>query len=256
MSSIYAKRNKTLAGRTDPFLIGYLLAGYPSAADFLKIEHTLETSQLDILEIGFPSKNPYADGQVIADAHRHVDYDTATSIDYWKKIRTLTEKPVWIMAYNNDFIETGYYTKLVQSKLVDGIVIPDTSLEKRKQLQEELKTGGVDVIGFTNPDMTDAELDSVLPFFNFVYEQLYVGHTGEGTTEKNHMHMIEYTLSKYPYVIPFAGFGVNTKEKLAQTYKEGFKGAVIGTELIRRLNISETELISFLGTVGQAKERT
>jgi tryptophan synthase alpha chain len=254
MHDIYARRNKMLAVQKEPFLMGYLLAGYPTVKEFLKIERTLETSQLDILEIGFPSKNPYADGQIIADAHRHVDYDAAVSIGYWKKIRALTDKPVWIMAYNDDFIGTGYYRELVQLELIDGIVIPDASLETRKRLQEELKDKNVDVIGFTNPDMTDRELDSVLPFFNFVYEQLYVGHTGEGKAENNHIHMIEYTLSKYPYVIPFAGFGVNTKEKLAQAYKEGFKGAVIGTELIRRLNISCTELLSFLKTVGRAKE--
>ncbi|MGD1818727.1 MAG: tryptophan synthase subunit alpha [Pleomorphochaeta sp.] len=254
MVKIYSKNNATLALRQKPFLIGYLLAGYKKAEELLDLLPLIPRDTIDVLELGFPSKNPYSDGEVIANAHKSVNYEVSCSIEYWKKIREVYKKPIWVMAYREDFIASGIYKDFAKNSVVDAIVIPDTTNEERIKLQRELKPYNIDVVGFVNPSMDEKQMDEVLSEFTFIYEQLYVGQTGSSQSETNYDYMLNYTLNKYPSTIPFAGFGLNNKKKLDVVYSKGFKGAVIGTELLKRYNISKEELINFLIDVSRSKE--
>lgn len=254
MIKIYSKKNKLIMEKNNPFLIGYLLAGYKNEDEFIKIIKQIPYNTIDVLELGFPSINPYSDGKVISNAHTVVDKNVATSPTYWKKIRETTDYPIWLMAYKDDFITTGIYKEFAKQNLIDAIVIPDSNNEERIKLQEELKQYDVDVIGFVNPLMNEKEMGEVLSKFTFIYEQLYVGVTGSNHSETNYDEMLNYSLTKYPNTIPFAGFGLNNKEKLIEVYSKGFKGAVIGTELLKRYNESKDELFNFLIDVSRSKQ--
>ncbi len=254
MTKIYSMKNKLIMEKDNPFLIGYLLAGYKDCDEFLNLINNIPNNTIDVLELGFPSTNPYSDGKVISNAHAIVDKDVATSPSYWKKIRETTDYPIWLMAYKDDFITTGIYKEFAKLNLIDAIVIPDTNNENRIKLQEELKQYDVDVIGFVNPSMSEIEMDQVLSKFTFIYEQLYVGVTGSNHSETNYDKMLNYSLTKYPNTIPFAGFGLNNKEKLDIVYNKGFKGAVIGTELLKRYNTCEEELFNFLIDLSRSKD--
>lgn len=251
---INSTTNKKLQNRATPFLIGYLLAGYKEEKELITLIENIPANTIDVLEIGYPSFNPYSDGKVIADAHKQVNKAKATTVEYWKEIREATTHPIWLMAYREDFIESEVYQEFAKHNLIDAIVIPDSNNDERLVLQQELKPHNIDVVGFTNPNMTTIELDEVLSNFTFIYEQLYVGQTGMHHTETNYETMLKYTLTKYPNTIPFAGFGLNNREKLEEVYSKGFKGAVIGTELLKRYNESKEELYNFLIDVTRSKE--
>jgi tryptophan synthase alpha chain len=253
MINIHSKKNEALVNREDPFLIGYLLAGYKSTEELFEILKQIPDNSIDVLELGFPSANPYSDGPVIANAHSIVDRDVACSVEYWQKLKSIYNKPIWLMAYREDFIANGLYKEFAKNQLIDAIVIPDTSNEERIELQKELKSYNIDVVGFVNPLMSEEQMDDILSQFTFIYEQLYVGQTGSNHTETNYDSMLTYTLEKYPNTIPFAGFGLNTKEKLDVVYSKGFKGAVIGTELLKRYNESKESLVDFLLDVSRSK---
>jgi tryptophan synthase alpha chain len=255
MININSNKNKLIIKNDIPFLIGYLLAGYKDNEDFLTTIKNIPSNTIDVLELGFPSNNPYSDGKVISAAHSIVDKEIASSTTYWKKIRDISDYPIWLMAYKEDFITTGIYKEFAKMNLIDGLVIPDSNNEERIKLQKELKEYNIDVIGFVNPSMSEIEMDDVLTKFTFIYEQLYVGQTGSNHSETNFETMLNYTISKYPNTIPFAGFGLNNKEKLEIVYKKGFKGAVIGTELLKRYNTSKEELYNFIIDVSRSKMR-
>ena len=55
--------------------VGYITAGYPDEEHFFHIIHECCRRGLPVLEIGFPSKDPYEDGEVIKKAHETVDED-------------------------------------------------------------------------------------------------------------------------------------------------------------------------------------
>ena len=69
MNSVVSTRNKHLVQR-DEAVIGYLLAGYPEPTEFLHLLREVEATGLDALEIGYPSENPFADGEIIQAAPR------------------------------------------------------------------------------------------------------------------------------------------------------------------------------------------
>jgi tryptophan synthase alpha chain len=251
MSKIYSERTKKVVANGEKFIIGYFLAGYPDQEQFFEVLDVVEKNGVDVCEIGFPSKNPYADGNVIADAHAKVDFAQATDITYWKKIRECTSKPIWVMAYHEDFIATGIYRFFAEEGVFDGMVIPNTDFETRVALQKEMAFYGIDVIGFASPSMEELELSKVLESSALVYEQLYVGQTGMAQEKEIYHPMLEYT-KQYPQVICFAGFGINSYAKVRKVFQDGFHGAAIGTELVKRINISLNSLEIFLKELERA----
>lgn len=251
--AIHSQRTEQAISQDAKFIIGYLLAGYKDETQFFETLGMCEEYHIDILEIGYPSLHPYADGKVISDAHKEVDFELATSLEYWKRIRESTDKPIWLMAYYEDFIASNIYKEFAKARLVDALVIPDADDQTRLRLQEELKDAKIDIVGFANPDMNEAELSSVLSQFTLVYEQLYVGQTGTDQTKPMYHEMLNFTLEKYPHVICFGGFGLNSPQKIKEVLSDGFYGVVIGTEIIKRVNVSPSHLASFLKEIDEVK---
>ena len=233
-------------------LVGYVVAGYPSEEEFF---HVLEKGKdgLDIWEIGFPSANPYADGPVIADAHRKVNRDVVCDIAYWERIRSAIPGPIWLMGYKEDLVDTGICRQLAEHHLIDVLVLPGADSIVMDTLSAELAPFGVDVIRFLNPAMTNAEMTAELNKASVVYEQLYVGKTGVTQHNHNYADMLAFSRT-YPEVRVFGGFGISTGEKAADVCRNGFDGAIIGTELIRRLNDSVEAFAAFVKSAHQEVE--
>lgn len=231
-------------------LVGYVVAGYPSEEEFFRVVEEGKDA-LDIWEIGFPSANPYADGPVIADAHRKVNRDIVCDIAYWERIRAAIPGPIWIMGYKEDLVDTGICRQLAENHLIDVLVLPGADGTVMDALAAELAPYGVDVIRFLNPAMTEAEMAEELNKATVVYEQLYVGKTGVTQHEDNYADMLAFSRT-YPAARVFGGFGISTGEKAADVCRNGFDGAIIGTELIRRLNDSLQTFASFVKNAHQA----
>lgn len=234
-------------------LVGYFVAGYPEGNSFLEIVKESDKAGIDIFEIGFPSADPYADGATIKNAHEKVDKMEATKIEYWEKIRKVTLKPIWIMAYKKDLIDTDIYMGLAKEGLVDAIVIPDCTPEERKQISVNTEKYGVEVLGFANPDMKEDEWRYSFENFKIVYLQLYTGPTGLSVENDQHHKLFDYSKG-YSEVKCFAGFGIKTPEKATKLINEGFAGVIIGTAIIANLDISTDKLYSYISEIKTAIE--
>lgn len=253
MIEIRSDRNKKYLNSGKKLLACYILAGYPNNESFMDVLAVCNESNFDILEIGFPSNDPYYDGAIIAAAHQQVMKDYCQSKEYWAKIRSMTNKPIWIMGYKNDLLDTKAYLDLCQNNMIDGIVIPDITNKDRIDLASKLAHLKVDVIGFANPNMEDIELNEILSTFPIIYEQLYVGQTGCTSDKEIYHHMLEISTT-YPDKYILAGFGINTCRHIVKLFKEGFSGAIIGTGIIKELNKSLDFMRTYLKELGKAKE--
>ncbi|MEA5012849.1 MAG: tryptophan synthase subunit alpha [Angelakisella sp.] len=241
---IVSSNNKAIILKNN-LVVGYLLAGYPSSESFFEVVRDCNQTELDIYEIGFPSTNPFADGEIIRSAHNMVDTVACQNIQYWKRLREVATKPVWLMAYYKDFIESKIYMEFAKSNVMDAIVIPDMEVIERISLAKELAPYHVDVLGFVNPSMPEAEMRFCFENFPLVYAQLHVGQTGCQTTEDVHQKMLQISL-EYKNTTTFAGFGINTSERVRQLFSQGFQGAIIGTAMLKNLNISTQALIEYI----------
>jgi tryptophan synthase alpha chain len=244
MIQLASKRN-LLCLEKGKLIIGYLVAGYPEKDGFAQIINHCESAGLDVFEIGYPSGNPVADGEVIKRAHGAVDLRLQRDIGYWRELRDAVTAPIWIMAYCRDLIDTGFYRDLAENGLADAFVIPDMTMEHRLSLMEELRPCGADVLGFVTPDMKKEEQEACFKEFPLVYQQLYSGPTGMPVKPSG----FEEILARGRAVSEakaFAGFGINTSERASQLLSCGFDGVIIGTAMMSKLNESEESLLNFV----------
>ena len=244
MIKLASERNRNCLEK-GKLTIGYLLAGFPEKDGFYDLLSDCEIEGLDVFEIGFPSENPVADGDVIRKAHSLVDLSIQRDLDYWKKIRASINAPIWIMAYKKDLIDSGFYKLLAQNGLADAFVIPDTSFEHRLALLNELGPLGVDVLGFVTPDMSKEEQDACFEAFPLIYQQLYSGPTGMSVETQGYEEILQRA-KKYETLKIFAGFGIHTAQRAEQLLNSGFDGVIIGTAMMAKLSISKEELTSFV----------
>lgn len=245
MKTIVSKRNINAAKDGKKLLVGYLLAGYPQKESFLKLITNCEAAGVDIFEIGFPSADPSNDGKIIQEAHHMVDDSVCNDANYWMAIRSAVTKPIWVMAYKDDLIDTGFYRILAQKELIDALVIPDINLKERQKLSEELSVYGVDIVGFVNPEMQNADLEECFSNTALIYQQLYSGPTGLPVVSDDYTRILNKA-RKYKNIKVFAGFGISTPQRVNQLLKSGFDGVIVGTAMIKKLNDSEQELLAFI----------
>jgi len=225
-------------------LAGYFLGAYPNedaSIDLFK----KAAADLDILEIGYPSKNPAWDGEIIKKAHKEVMSRGCPDLSYWQRLRSTIKKPIWIIAYKEDFVDSGLYNSFADLGLNDVFVLPDCSDTERFRLAEELAPKGIDVMGFANPSMSFEYFRSIAGKHKSIYFQLYVGKTGSTGIESDPLPYLEIART-VPSLKIFAGFGITTVEKSRRLIKQGFDGVIIGTAFLKALNESEKKLLDLI----------
>lgn len=133
---------------------------------------------VDILEVGFPAKDPSFDGEVIRAAQEQVDKALAADVGYWRELRNAVDVPIWLMGYRADLMQEGIYLTLAREGLYDALVIPDITEAERQRLAAILDPYRVSVLGFINPVQSNAEIEAVATTADLIYHQLYCGPTG------------------------------------------------------------------------------
>ena len=132
-------------------------------------------------------------------------------------------------------------------------MIPDLEIEQRLEILKELKTFGVDTLGFIGDRMEWENNYETCELFPIIYQQLYSGPTGcvnNTDTYKRLFHSAKEQSSGHL----LAGFGIGTVERATQLLQDGFDGVIIGTAIMKKLNASVDELMTFLKNMETAIE--
>jgi len=233
--------------------VGYLTAGYPDEESFFRIVRGCERSGLHIFEIGYPSLNPFSDGEVIRKAHAAVDPALRENMDFWKRLRQEISAPIWLMGYTADLIDSGIYWQVAKAGYIDALVIPDMEHGRRMALKAEMEPLGVEVLGFTCHSYDSMEVHETLETYPLIYQQLYSGPTGIQNTSEEYLGLLAESRQKSDARL-FAGFGIGTAERARELLNHGFDGVIIGTAIMKRLNESEEALYQFVGELAEAVE--
>lgn len=257
MNKVQSSRTKRVLKHRGHLLVGYLLAGYPSREGFLNALSSIVNTGVDIVEIGFPSRNPVNDGEAIQEAHMQVDMSILDDLAYWQKIRQTVDVPLWIMGYNEELVDNPRYLQLAKSGSADGFVLPALSNAGRQQLNEELAKEGCDVLGFVNAQMPIDVIHAVFSKHSIVYLQLYVGKTGTKVIHDDFEDILKLA-QDFPNVSVFAGFGIDTRERVQHLLHKGFDGVIVGTAFIKKQNESLDALVRYAKhlKLGAFQERT
>lgn len=232
-------------------LAGYFLAGYPDISSSMTLIKK-SAPDIDIFEIGYPSKNPFFDGDLIRQAHKKVLEKGTPDPAYWKKLRHALDKPLWIMAYKNDFIQNDLYRTFAEQKLMDSLVLPDCTDEERLDLQKELSVLNIEVVGFVNGKTPPEQLDRIASNHKTIYFQLYLGRTGSTGKRGQDPSACINAIRAHPGVKLLAGFGINSAEKSCRLIDQGFDGVIIGTAFLKALCESEENMLRLIRNISRA----
>lgn len=242
---IFNERMKKCVEQNQHVFVGYITAGYPDRETFFELVEECANRGLSILEVGFPSGDPYEDGEVIRKAHEQVGTDLCRDMEFWRQLRSRTDIPIWLMGYEKDLIQTGIYRTMAEEKLFDALVISNMGIADRVALKKEMQSYGVDVVGFVSNDDSFHEVAESSKEFKIIYQRLYTGPTGVKNDSTDYEELLDYSQMFCKNVV-FGGFGISSGSRVRELLERGFFGTIIGTEMMRKLNRSREELYDFV----------
>lgn len=242
----------------------YFTAGYPKLNDTNDIIEELQTSGVDVIEIGIPFSDPLADGPVIQQSSK-VALENGMTLnllfEQLKDIRKRITIPLILMGYFNSILQFGVDEFCAKCKEVgiDGAIIPDLPLDEYlDKYQTNFEKYSISNILLVTPNTSSERLKKIDEVSNsFIYFVSSNSTTGNknGIQESKEAYFHKIKGLSHPVLI---GFGIKDRNTFESACKYA-NGAIIGTAFINAIsnegllkekinafisNIKQTEVIS------------
>ena len=222
--------------------VAYLTMGYPTLAQSEAAVDDLVAGGVDIVELGVPFSDPFADGAVIRSAayealKQGVTLDGVLAAA--KRIRARhPETGLVVFTYYNLIFSKGLeaFAQTVADAGIDAVLSVDLPLEERDELLDVLRPHGLTVVPLIAPNTplervvaSAAGLDDT-----FLYVITVKGTTG-ARTELPADLTARLDAIRAAVKIPIAaGFGISTRAQ-AEVVSRHADGFVVGSALVKRL---------------------
>ncbi len=220
-------------------LMPYLMGGYPTLEDSLRIGEACVRAGADLLELGMPYSDPLADGPVIHAAGTAALAAGANVAGVLELARGLAPSvPVVLMCYANMVLAPGadaFLARLAQTGAC-GLIVPDLPLEESAEIRSACDAHGVALIALiapTTPPERRAAIGELARGFHYTVS--VVGTTGERFESSLSERFGEIlTRARASTGVPVAlGFGISTPEQARTAADAGADGVIVGTRLVR-----------------------
>lgn len=222
--------------------VAYLTMGYPTLAQSEAAVDDLVAGGVDIVELGVPFSDPFADGAVIRSAayealKQGVTLDGVLAAA--KRIRARhPETGLVVFTYYNLIFSKGLeaFAQATADAGIDAVLSVDLPLEERDELLDVLRPHGLTVVPLIAPNTplervvaSAAGLDDT-----FLYVITVKGTTG-ARTELPADLTARLDAIRAAVKIPIAaGFGISTRAQ-AEVVSHHADGFVVGSALVKRL---------------------
>lgn len=217
-------------------LMPYLMGGYPTTDDSLRIAQAYIDAGADLIEFGLPFSDPLADGPVI---HGAAVDALANGVIIEKLLDGIApiaaQVPVLVMTYFNLIEARGVERFLgrVADLGVSGLIIPDIPLEESSALLEPCDRHGLALIPLVAPTTPDDRMEAICAQARgFIYTVSVTGTTGERTADADGLAALVGRVRAHSKVPVAVGFGISEPEQAARV-AEVADGAIVGTRLVR-----------------------
>jgi len=228
---------KELKSKNEKALISYIMVGFPNENTTLSIVRGFVNGGTDIIELGFPFSDPIADGPVIQNAST-ISLNNGAKIEKFfkivKKIRKETNIPLVLMTYTNVLYTHGYtkFMSKVKKAGIDGLILPDMSIEESKDYLKSAKKNNLDTIFLASPNTSNSRLKKIAKASTgFLYMVAVFGTTGVQT--KIHKYTIDSIKNAKKIVggkLPIGiGFGVSTPNDVKKYVSVGVDAVIVGS---------------------------
>lgn len=220
-----------------PALIAYATAGFPDLPVSTEIMKAL-LDNCDMLEIGIPFSDPVMDGPIIQRAS-NISLDAGFRVeDVFGQVlalRDYSDKPLMIMSYYNPVLRMGIdvFAKKASEGGIDGVIIPDLSLEEYEEARTSLRGANLDTIMFVSPTTSSDRMKGIVSEASgFIYCISRRGTTGlRDSLDCGFSGIVDRVreISDIPVAI---GIGISTPAQCAEAGK-GADGVIVGSAFMQ-----------------------
>ncbi len=220
----------------------YFSAGHPNLDDTVPILNALQSSGVDMVEIGLPFSDPLADGPTIQESSTQAlknGMTTETLFNQLEGIRKSIHIPLVLMGYFNPMMQYGIekFCARCQAIGIDGLIIPDLPVdvyhEQYKPLFDQFGLYNMFLITPQTSEERIRYIDSVSS--GFIYMVSSASVTGAksdfGAEQASYFERIAQLGLNTPTVV---GFGISNAVTF-QAATQYSKGAIIGSAFIKFL---------------------
>lgn len=237
MSRYHILKEKIAAGQK--IYTPYVLLGYPSNEDSLQVAKTLIDHGVDALELGFPFRDPVADGPVIeqaANAALDAGFRVQHGFDLIAQIRKYApDLPLTLMLYTNMVLARGvenFFGSCANAGL-DAVLIPDLPPERADMVAEHARAHKIDLVFIVAPTSTPARLALIKPYAGgFIYVVTRMGITGSVEQYSDKIAQLFAMIKSHLDLPAIAGFGISTPDQAQKMLDAGADGVITGSRLI------------------------
>jgi tryptophan synthase alpha chain len=215
----------------------YLMGGFPTLGDSIRIGEAYVDGGGDLVELGVPFSDPLADGPVIHAAGTEALRAGATVAGVLTVCHTLSQRvPVVMMMYANLIFAKGAETfvRELADAGASGLIVPDMPLEEGDEVLAACDAAGIALVPLVAPTTPDERLARIgARARGFVYSVSVTGTTGERAALSD-TYGSAITRTKAHTDVPVAlGFGIGAPEQAAQAAEAGADGVIVGSRLVR-----------------------
>jgi tryptophan synthase alpha chain len=235
-------------------LIIYITAGDPNLKATEELVYSISEAGADIIELGIPFSDPLADGVTIQEASNRAlknNTNIPQILSTIVKIRKKTSIPLALMTYYNPIYHYGLKRFVRDSKKagVDGLIVPDLSLEECGELRDITDELGIDLISFLTPTSSRERIAAIAQSARgFIYCVSVTGVTG---VRKEFSLKIVEMMKKIRFYtdIPLAiGFGISNPEQAKEATKYA-DAVIVGSAVVKLIKKSGKNLSMMLPQV-------
>ena len=232
---------KARAERRGAF-VAYLTMGYPSLAASERAVDDVIASGADIVELGVPFSDPFADGGVIRSAAYEALRQGVTLNDVLalaKRLRVRHSEAGFVLfSYYNPLFSMGLerFADAAAGAGIDAVLSVDLPLEERGELLDVLVPRGVSYVPLIAPNTpiervkeSEAGLEN-----SFLYVITVKGTTGARTELPPDLTARLDAIRAVARLPVAAGFGISTKEQAEEVSRHA-DGFVVGSALVKCL---------------------
>ncbi|CAL4927828.1 unnamed protein product [Urochloa decumbens] len=222
--------------------IPYITAGDPDLATTAAALRLLEACGADVIELGVPFSDPYADGPVIqASAARALASGTTMAgvLAMLKEVTPELSCPVVLFSYFNPIVRWGIadFAAAAEESGVRGLIVPDLPYGATCALRSEAMKNNLELVLLTTPATPEERMKEITKASEgFIYLVSVNGVTGPRANVSTRVESLLQEVKQVTDKPVAVGFGISTPEHVKQIAEWGADGVIIGSAMVKQLS--------------------
>ena len=234
--------------------IPFIVAGDPDLKTTEALVLKMAECGADIVELGVPFSDPLADGPTIQMASQWALKNGVNLKEIFRMAERLKgiSTPLVLMTYFNPVFQYGLksFAEDCRRSGIDGVIIPDLSLDEAGPWVKEAKSFKLDTIFLLAPTSSPERIKLAGRYSRgFLYYVSITGVTGTRGKLPDELEAAIGQIRKYSQKPVAVGFGISTPEQIKEVSRIA-DGVIVGSAIVKIIeeNVNHPDLARRVGS--------